>query len=74
MSPYGGIAPTNCSLVPGAAQQGGSDADSPNSVIYRGDGMAGRPTFGNALDAINDIDWVCDILSHCTTLTDYYAE
>ncbi|CAN9308046.1 unnamed protein product [Alternaria alternata] len=57
MSPYGGIAPTNCSLVPGAAQQGGSDADSPNSVIYRGDGMAGRPTFGNALDAINDIDW-----------------
>jgi hypothetical protein len=74
MSPYGGIAPTNCSLVPGAAQQGGSDADSPNSFIYRGDGMAGRPTFGNDLDAINDIDWVCDILSHCTTLTDYYAE
>ena len=25
-------------------------------------------------DAINDIDWVCEILSHCTTLTDYYAE
>ncbi|KAG9192370.1 hypothetical protein G6011_11104 [Alternaria panax] len=60
VSPYSGIPPTNyplVSIVPNAVQQGGNDADSPDSGTYRGDKMTWRPTFGNAMDAINDIDW-----------------
>ncbi|KAL1800193.1 hypothetical protein ACET3X_000535 [Alternaria dauci] len=57
VSPYNGFPPMNYPSVASTAQQDVNDADSPNSVIYRGDGVSGRPTFGNAMDAINDIDW-----------------
>jgi hypothetical protein len=64
-SSYSGIPPTNYAgnLLPGAAQQGGNNTESPNSAIYGGTGMVVGQSDGSPMDAIDDIDWVSSLFS-----------
>jgi hypothetical protein len=59
VSAYNGISPmsTTGGLMLNTAQQGGSNASSPNSAI-QGGGVAAGPGSNATMDAINDIDWV----------------